>query len=72
MALKTLTGDSCFTKGPINLGTISRPVNAIACVYLLFVCAIAVMPNAYPITSASLNYSPVAWGVVAILALIAW
>ena len=54
------------------MGAISRPVNVLAVVYLLFICGLAVMPNIFPITSATLNYAPIAWGVIAICALTLW
>lgn len=54
------------------MGSISRLINAWAVLYLLFICGVAVMPNVYPITSYTLNYAPIAWGVIASLALIFW
>lgn len=70
--LKAMTSSSQFVKGPINLGRASRPINALAVLYLLFICGIAVMPTFYPITSATLNYAPVGWGVIAVIALTIW
>ena len=61
-----------FARGPVHLGCLSLPVNAFACIYLLFICGVAVLPTNFPITSQTLNYAPVTWAVVVLLASIAW
>lgn len=61
-----------FERGPINMGAWSRPVNAFACIYLLFICSAAVLPTEFPVTRQSLNYAPIAWGIVVAFALLIW
>lgn len=71
-ALKAATPARQFVRGPIHLGPLSRPVNVLACMYLLFVCAVAVMPTAFPINKENLNYSPVAYGIFLVVILTFW
>jgi len=51
-------------KGPFNLGRFSRPVSLLATVYVAFITIAFCLPNATPITSQTLNYTPVCVGIV--------
>lgn len=53
-----------FKKGPFNLGVFSRPVALVACLYVGFITIIFCLPNETPVTSQTLNYTPVAVGIV--------
>ena len=56
-----------FKPGPFYLGkTASLIVNTIALTYVLFITAVFIMPTAFPVTSTSLNWAPVAVGIVLI------
>ena len=61
-----------FKKGPFNLGFVSRPVAAVACLYVTFLIVVFCLPNANPVDSQTLNYTPVAVGIVAFWAFGSW
>ena len=61
-----------FHKGPFNLGVFSKPVAAIACLWIGFITIIFCLPNVNPVTSQTLNYTPVAVGIVIIWAFGTW
>ena len=54
-------------KGPFNLRSASRPVALIASLYVGFLVIDFCLPTLNPVTSQTLNYAPVAVGIV-----IAW
>lgn len=59
-------------KGPFNLGAFSRPVALIACLWISFITIIFCLPNANPVTSKTLNYTPVAVGIVCVWTFGSW
>ncbi len=61
-----------FKKGPFNLGVFSRPVAAVACLYVGFITIIFCLPNLSPVTSQTLNYTPVAVGIVLVWTFGTW
>ncbi|KAK9370527.1 amino acid/polyamine transporter I [Lipomyces kononenkoae] len=61
-----------FAKGPFDLGRFSRPVAILACCWVLFITVVFCLPEANPVTSQTLNYTPVAVGIVAIGTLGSW
>ena len=61
-----------FKKGPFNLGRASRPVAFIACAWIAFITIIFCLPELTPVTSQTLNYTPVAVGIVAFGAFGSW
>lgn len=63
---------SHFKKGPFNLGAFSRPVALIACLWIGFIVIIFCLPNVNPVTSQTLNYTPVAVGIVAVWTFGTW
>jgi amino acid transporter len=61
--LRLRKGDS-FERGPWHLGRWSRPVGIIAVVWIAFIAILFVLPQVYPITLTTFNYSIVAVAVV--------
>ncbi|KAK9242040.1 amino acid/polyamine transporter I [Lipomyces tetrasporus] len=61
-----------LVKGPFDLGLFSRPVSVIACCWVLFITVVFCLPEANPVTSQTLNYTPVAVGIVAVGTLGSW
>jgi amino acid permease (GABA permease) len=61
-----------FVHGPFNLGVASKPVAIIACLWIGFITIIFCLPNANPVNSQTLNYTPVAVGIVAAWAFGSW
>ena len=61
-----------FKRGPFRLGRFSRPIGIIAITYIAFITVIFCLPTQNPITSSTLNYTPVALGIVAIFAFGSW
>lgn len=61
-----------FKKGPFNLGMASRPVALISCLWIGFIAIVFCLPTANPVTSQTLNYTPVAVGIILFFALTAW
>ena len=61
-----------FEKGPFNLRWASRPVALVACLYITFITIVFCLPELNPVTSQTLNYTPVAVGIVAAWAFGSW
>lgn len=61
-----------YTKGPFSLGFMSRPVGAVAVAWIMFITVIFCLPTANPVNEQTLNYTPVAVGIIAILAIGGW
>ncbi|KAF2499121.1 APA family basic amino acid/polyamine antiporter, partial [Lophium mytilinum] len=61
-----------FVKGPFNLGMASRPIAAVAVLWICFISIIFCLPTANPVSSQTLNYTPVAVGIILFFALGSW
>ncbi|KAF2173268.1 hypothetical protein M409DRAFT_17211 [Zasmidium cellare ATCC 36951] len=61
-----------FKKGPFNLGAFSRPVALVATLWICFITIIFCLPNVTPVDSQTLNYTPVAVGIVLVATLGSW
>lgn len=61
-----------FKRGPFNLGSASKPLAIVACLWIAFITIVFCLPTENPITSQTLNYTPVALGVVGIFAFGSW
>ncbi|KAG8530248.1 uncharacterized protein KY384_004749 [Bacidia gigantensis] len=61
-----------FKKGPFNLRIASRPVALIAVGYVAFLVIVFCLPEQNPVDSQTLNYTPVAVGIVALWAFGSW
>lgn len=63
---------SSFVKGPFNLGWASRPIAMVACLYIGFITIVFCLPQRDPVNSQTLNYTPVAVGIVALWSFGSW
>lgn len=70
--LMRLINHKDFEPGPFNLGMFGPLIGTIACLWVAFLTVIFVLPNVYPVTYETLNYAPVAVGIVLFGALGAW
>lgn len=61
-----------FKKGPFDLGAFSRPVALVACLWIAFITIIFCLPELNPVTSQTLNYTPVCVGIVLVWAFGTW
>ena len=61
-----------FKKGPFNLRWASRPVALVACLWVAFLVIVFCLPELTPVDSQTLNYTPVAVGIVALWAFGSW
>lgn len=61
-----------FVKGPFNLRFASRPIALVACLYIGFITIVFCLPELNPVNSQTLNYTPVAVGIVALWAFGSW
>jgi amino acid permease (GABA permease) len=63
---------SGFSHGPFNLKTASRPVAFVACCWVSFIAIIFCLPQTTPVTSQTLNYTPVTVGIVFFWCIASW
>ncbi len=61
--LRLLAGKS-FQEGPWTLGRWSRPIGILATIWVVFIFFLFMLPQAFPITIQSFNYTPVVFLVV--------
>jgi len=61
-----------FRKGPFNLGKFSKPIGVVACLWVAFITIVFCLPELNPINSQTLNYTPVAVGIVLVSILGSW
>lgn len=61
--LRVLKGER-FEKGPWNLGRWGRPVGIVATVWVVFIFVLFMLPQVFPVTAGTFNYTPVAFAVV--------
>lgn len=61
-----------FIRGPFQLGKFSRPVAMVACGWIGFITVIFCLPELNPVNSQTLNYTPVAVGIIAFWCLGSW
>ncbi|KAJ6258557.1 hypothetical protein Dda_6601 [Drechslerella dactyloides] len=59
-------------KGPFNLGVLSAPIAVVATLWVGFITVVFCLPGKYPVTSQTLNYTPVAVGIILIGSLAMW
>lgn len=50
----------------------SRPVAAVAVTWTAFICVIFCLPTANPVTSQTVNYTPVAVGIITLFSFGSW
>jgi amino acid transporter len=61
--LRLMAGDK-FQDGPWTLGRWSRPIGIVATIWVVFIFVLFMLPQAFPITVSSFNYTPVVFLVV--------
>ena len=61
-----------FIHGPFNLKWASRPVAIVACLYIAFISIIFCLPQLNPVNSQTLNYTPVAVGIILFWCIGSW
>ena len=61
-----------YTKGPFHLGIASRGIGLVAVLWIGFITIIFCLPTENPVTSQTLNYTPVAVGIIALYAFGSW
>jgi amino acid transporter len=61
--LRLMAGDK-FKEGPWTLGRWSRPIGIVATIWVVIVFVLFMLPQAFPITISSFNYTPVVFLVV--------
>lgn len=59
-------------QGPFNLGRMSMPVAYAATAWVIFITIAFCLPAVNPVDSQTLNYTPVAVGIVAVGTLSTW
>ncbi|GEM07781.1 amino acid transmembrane transporter [Rhodotorula toruloides] len=62
----------CAIRGPFHLGAFSRPCAIIATGYVIFITVVFCLPTISPVNSQTLNYAPVAVGIVCLWVIISW
>uniref|UniRef100_A0A060TFK1 ARAD1D15884p n=1 Tax=Blastobotrys adeninivorans TaxID=409370 RepID=A0A060TFK1_BLAAD len=61
-----------FHKGPFDLKMFSKPVAIVCCAWTGFITVVFCLPNANPVNSQTLNYTPVCVGIVGGGAILVW
>lgn len=61
-----------FKRGPFDLGAFSKPVAMVACLWIGFITIVFCLPEANPVNSQTLNYTPVAVGIIAFFSFGSW
>lgn len=70
--LAHFTGKKTRLEGPYSLGRWGIVLNIIGFCYLAFVCIVANIPTAAPVTSENMNYTSAATGLVMLVSLVFW
>ncbi|KAL8656051.1 MAG: hypothetical protein Q9226_002806 [Calogaya cf. arnoldii] len=68
----TLAYPRNFKRGPFKLGRASKPVAIIATFWIIFITIAFCLPTVNPVESQTLNYTPVALGIVGVFAFGSW
>lgn len=63
---------SNFRRGPFRLGLMSKPVALVGVLWICFISVVFCLPTTNPVTDQTLNYTPVAVGIVATWAFGSW
>lgn len=71
IALRVINRDT-FVRGPFHLGAFSYPVAIAAVVWIMFISIVFMLPQINPVNSQTLNYAPVAVGIVIAYSLGFW
>ncbi|KAL8839753.1 MAG: hypothetical protein Q9170_001624 [Blastenia crenularia] len=68
----TLAYPCNFRRGPFKLGRASKLIAVVACLWISFLTIVFCLPTINPVTSQTLNYTPVALGIVGFGAFGSW
>ncbi len=71
IALRVIYADR-FVRGPFHLGRFSYPIAGTAVLWIAFIAIVFCLPELYPVNSKTLNYAPVAVGIVVAYSLGFW
>jgi hypothetical protein len=71
IALRVIYADR-FVRGPFHLGRFSYPIAIAAVLWIAFISIVFCLPELNPVNSKTLNYAPVAVGIVLTYALGFW
>jgi hypothetical protein len=71
IALRVVYADR-FVRGPFHLGKFSYPIAIAAVLWIAFISIVFCLPELNPVNSKTLNYAPVAVGIVLSYALGSW
>jgi len=61
-----------FVRGPFHLGKLSYPIAIAAVLWIAFISIVFCLPQLNPVNAKTLNYAPVAVGIVLSYALGSW
>lgn len=67
-----LVNPSGFIHGPFDLKWASRPVALVATLWICFITVVFCLPELNPVNSQTLNYTPVAVGIIGIWCILSW
>ncbi len=59
-------------RGPLYLGNWAIFLGWLACLYIIFIFIVLMLPTSYPITVSTFNFSPILVGISTIFLLFAW
>ncbi|PHH92371.1 hypothetical protein CDD83_7653 [Cordyceps sp. RAO-2017] len=65
-------GRSSFEPAPWNLGPLSRLIGYFCLLWIAFLSVILLLPQVFPVTLQTLNYSPVCLAIVTLVSVIGW
>jgi hypothetical protein len=71
IALRVIYADR-FVRGPFHLGKFSYPISIAAVLWIAFISVAFCLPELNPVSTKTLNYAPVAVGIVLTYALGYW
>ncbi|KAI0288599.1 APC amino acid permease [Russula brevipes] len=71
IALRVVFADR-FVRGPFHLGKLSYPISIAAVLWIVFISIVFCLPELNPVNSQTLNYAPVAVGIVLVYSLGFW
>ena len=61
-----------FVPAKWNLGKLSTPLAATATLWICFLFVVLLLPQLYPVTAETLNYTPICIGIISIVSLVGW
>lgn len=65
-------GRSSFEPSSWNLGRLSRPLGYFSVIWIVYLSIILLLPQVFPVTLQTLNYSPVCLGIISSVSVIGW